>query len=91
MTLDEYNNYHLMVSLISYASNWDVICHFQRILIPEVLKLDSQYIKEIQKIYTAGSTLISQSMQLAKSLLKAREMTAINLHTEGYANDPSAN
>ncbi len=49
LTLDEYNNYQLIVSLISYASNRDVICHFQRILIQEVLKFDSQYIKEIQK------------------------------------------
>ena len=91
LTLDEYNNYQLIVSLISYAGNRDVICHFQRIPIQEVLKLDSQYIKEIQKIHTAGSTCISQSMQLAKSLVKAGEMTAINLHTDGYANDPSPN
>ncbi|MEG4068498.1 VWA domain-containing protein [Microcoleus sp. Pol11C2] len=91
LTLDEYNNYQLIVSLISYASNGDVICHFQRIPIQEVLKFDSQYIKEIQKIHTAGATCISQSMQLAKSLVKAGEMTAINLHTDGYANDPSAN
>ena len=91
LTLDEYNNYQLIVSLISYAGNGDVICHFQRIPIQEVLKLDSQYIKEIQKIHTAGSTCISQSMELAKSLIKAGEMTAINLHTDGYANDPSAN
>jgi Mg-chelatase subunit ChlD len=91
LTLDEYNNYQLIVSLISYADKGDVICHFQRIPIQEVLKFDSQYIKEIQKIHTAGFTCISQSMQLAKSLVKAGEMTAINLHTDGYANDPSAN
>ncbi|MEG3990357.1 VWA domain-containing protein [Microcoleus sp. S28C3] len=91
LTLDEYNNYQLIVSLISYADKGDVICHFQRIPIQEVLKFDSLYIKEIQKIHTAGCTCISQSMQLAKSLVKAGEMTAINLHTDGYANDPSAN
>ncbi|WP_333026264.1 MULTISPECIES: VWA domain-containing protein [unclassified Microcoleus] len=91
LTLDEYNNYQLIVSLISYADNGDVICHFQRIPIQEVMKFDSQYIKEIQKIRTAGSTCISQSMQLAKSLVKAGEVTAINLHTDGYANDPSPN
>lgn len=91
LTLDEYNNYQLIISLISYADKGDVICHFQRIPIQEVLKFDSQYIKEIQKIHTAGCTCISQSMQLAKSLVKAGEMTAINLHTDGYANDPSAN
>ncbi|MEG4939819.1 VWA domain-containing protein [Microcoleus sp. F4-D5] len=91
LTLDEYNNYQLIISLISYADKGNVICHFQRIPIQEVLTFDSPYIKEIQKIHTAGSTCISQSMQLAKSLVKAGEMTAINLHTDGYANDPSAN
>lgn len=91
LTLDEYNNYQLIVSLISYADNGDVICHFQRIPIQELMKFESQYIKEITKIQTAGSTCISQSMKLAKSLVKAGEVTAINLHTDGYANDPSPN
>ncbi|TAG59956.1 MAG: VWA domain-containing protein [Oscillatoriales cyanobacterium] len=91
LTLDEYNNYQLIVSLISYADNGDVICHFQRIPIQEVTKIDSQYIKQIKNIQTAGCTCISQSMQLAKSLVKAGEVTAINLHTDGYANDPSPN
>ncbi len=91
LTLDEYNNYQLIVSLISYADSGDVICHFQRIAIQEVMKFESQYITEIKKIQTAGCTCISQSMQLAKSLVKAGEVTAINLHTDGYANDPSAN
>ena len=57
LTLDEYNNYQLIVSLISYADKGDVICHFQRIPIQEVLKFDSPYIKEIQKIHTAGCYL----------------------------------
>lgn len=91
LTLDEYNNYQLIVSLISYADSRDVICHFQRIPIQEVMKFNSTYIKEIQKIHTAGCTCISQSMKLAKSLIKPGEMTAINLHSDGYANDPSAN
>ncbi|MEG3843140.1 VWA domain-containing protein [Microcoleus sp. herbarium14] len=91
LTLDEYNNYQLIVSLISYAGNGDVICHFQRIPIQEVMKFESQYITEIKKIQTAGCTCISQSMKLAKSLVKAGEVTAINLHTDGYANDPSPN
>lgn len=91
LTLDEYNNYQLLVSLISYASHGDVTCHFQRIPIQEVMQLNSPYIQEIQKIRTGSFTGMSQSMKLAKSLIKEGEMTAINLHTDGYANDPSAN
>ncbi|OCQ95596.1 hypothetical protein BCD67_10250 [Oscillatoriales cyanobacterium USR001] len=90
LTLDEYNNYQLLVSLISYASHGDVTCHFQRIPIQEVMQINSPYIQEIQKIQTGSYTGMSQSMQLAKSLIKAGELTAINLHTDGYANDPSA-
>lgn len=91
LTLDEYNNYQLLISLISYASHGDVTCHFQRIPIQEVMQLNSSYIQEIKKIKTGSFTGMSQSMKLAKSLIKEGELTAINLHTDGYANDPSAN
>jgi Mg-chelatase subunit ChlD len=91
LTLEEYNNYQLLISLISYASKGDVISHFQRVPIQEVMGFNSSYIKAIQQIHTAGATCISQSMQLAKSLITPGEMTAITLHSDGYANDPSAN
>ena len=91
LTLDEYNNSQLLVSLISYASNGDVTCHFQRISIQEVMQLNSRYIDAIKKIQTGCYTGMSQSMKLAKSLIKEGELTAINLHTDGYANDPSPN
>lgn len=91
LTLEEYNNYQLLVSLISYADKGDVICHFERASIQKVMEFDSPYIKKIEQIQTAGCTCISQSLKLAKTLVKSGELTAINLHTDGYANDPSAN
>ncbi len=91
LTLDEYKNYQLIVTLISYASQGDVTCHFQRIPIQDVMKPSSSYIQEIQKINTGCLTSISQAMTMAKSLLRQGELTAINLHSDGYANDPSAN
>jgi Mg-chelatase subunit ChlD len=91
LTLDEYNNYQLLVTLISYASQGDVTCHFQRVPIQEVMKANSSYIQEIQKIETGYTTCISQSMTMAKSFLREGELTVINLHSDGYANDPSAN
>lgn len=89
LTLDEYINFQLVVTLISYSSKGDVTCHFQRIPIQEVMKNNSPYIKEIQKIQTAWYTCISQSMQLASSLIQSGELTAITLHSDGYANDAS--
>lgn len=91
LTLDEYNNYQLLISLISYADKGDVICHFSRIPIQEVMEFNSGYIKAIENIQTAGCTCISQSMKLAKSLIKMGELTAISLHSDGFANDPSPN
>jgi Mg-chelatase subunit ChlD len=91
LTLDEYAQYDLLVTLISYASQGDVICHFDRAPIREIMKKDSKYQKDIKKITTAGCTCISQGLKLAAEKVKDSELTAITIHTDGYANDPSAN
>lgn len=89
LTLDEYINFQLVITLISYSSKGDVTCHFERIPIQEVMKSNSSYIQEIKKIQASCFTCISQAMQLAKSLVKEEELTAITLHSDGYANDSS--
>ena len=89
LTLDEYMNYQLVISLISYSSKEDVTCHFQRVPIQEVMKQNSSYLEEIKRIRTTYLTCISQAMQLAKSLIHEGELTAITLHSDGYANDSS--
>ncbi|MCE9560620.1 MAG: VWA domain-containing protein [Planctomycetes bacterium] len=91
LTLDEYSQYNLLVTLISYASSGDVICHFERTPIREIMKKDSKYQKDIKQIETAGCTCISQGLRLASEKVKDGELTAITVHTDGYANDPSAN
>ncbi len=96
LTLDEYLNSQLVVTLISYASKGDVICHFQRIPIKEVMKINSPYIQAIKDIKTGCFTCISQSMEIARILIQEfvmnkeeGELTAITLHTDGCANDPN--
>ena len=89
LTLDEYINFQLVITLISYSSKGDVNCHFQRVPIQEVMKQNSPYLEEIRKIKASYLTCISQAMQLAKSLIKKEELTAITLHSDGYANDNS--
>ncbi len=91
LTLDEYNRFELLVTLLSYSSQGDVRCHFQRAKIQDIMKRDSHYIKEIEKIHVTGLTCISQALRLAASLVKDEELTAITLHSDGYANDPSSN
>ncbi|MBD2609219.1 VWA domain-containing protein [Scytonema hofmannii FACHB-248] len=89
LTLDEYINFQLVITLISYSSKKDVTCHFQRVPIQEVMKQNSSYLEEIKKIRATYLTCISQGMQMAKSLIKKEELTAITLHSDGYANDSS--
>lgn len=89
LTLDEYTNLQLVITLISYSSKGDVTSHFQRVPIQEVMKNNSPYIQEIKRIQAGCLTCISQAMQLAKSLIQAGELTAITLHSDGYANDSS--
>ncbi|HLO87919.1 MAG TPA: vWA domain-containing protein [Nostocaceae cyanobacterium] len=89
LTLDEYSNYQLVVTLISYSSQGDLTCHFQRIPIQQVMQKNSPYLEEIRQIHATYLTCISQAMYLAKSLIKSGELTAITLHSDGYANDSS--
>lgn len=89
LTLDEYLNFQLVISLISYSSLGDVTCHFQRVPIQEVMQQNSPYLAEIKAIQASYLTCISQSLKLAKSLIQAGELTAITLHSDGYANDSS--
>ncbi len=89
LTLDEYINFQLVITLISYSSKKDVTCHFQRVPIQEVMKQNSPYLEEIKKISATYLTCISQGLQMAKSLIKKEELTAITLHSDGYANDSS--
>lgn len=98
LTLDEYLNTELVITLISYSSVGDVKCHFQRIPITEIMQSNSEYQQEIKKIHVTGLTCISQSLEIAKSLIQEftsneneGELTAISLHTDGFANDPSYN
>jgi Mg-chelatase subunit ChlD/molybdopterin biosynthesis enzyme MoaB len=91
LTLDEYGQYDLLVTLISYSSQGDCQVHFQRRPIQEIMKRDSRELKEIKKIHVTGLTCISQAVELASSLARDEELTAITLHSDGYANHPSAN
>ncbi len=89
LTLEEYAQYDLLVTLISYSSLGDCTVHFQRRPIQEVMNRGSRELKEIKRIYAGGRTCISQALQLAAELSRDRELTGITLHSDGYPNDPS--
>jgi Mg-chelatase subunit ChlD len=91
LTLDEYSQYDLVVTLISYSSQGDVAVHFEREPIQEIMKRESKPLKEIKKIQVTGLTCISQALEQAAKLVKDEELTCVTLHSDGYANHPSAN
>jgi Mg-chelatase subunit ChlD len=91
LTLDEYSQFDLVVTLISYSTHGDVTVHFERQPIQEIMKRDSKALKEIKKIHVTGLTCISQALELAAKYVKEGELTAVTLHSDGYANDPSPN
>jgi Mg-chelatase subunit ChlD len=88
-TLDEYSRANLIVTLLSYASQGDLTVHFQRVAIQDVMKPSSPYLREVRKMQAGARTCMSQALMLSGSLARAGETTAITLHSDGYANDPS--
>jgi Mg-chelatase subunit ChlD len=89
LTLDEYKQSNMLVTLLSYAAQGDLNCHFQRVPIVDIMKPNSREQQAIRAIRTGGATCISQAVQLASSVLRPGELTAIMLHSDGYADDPS--
>jgi Mg-chelatase subunit ChlD len=90
LTLDEYGHYNLLVTLISYAAQGDCRVHFQRSAIQKVMEPGSRQLAQLEKMHVGGRTCLSQALQLALSLARDRELTAITVHSDGYPNDPSA-
>ncbi len=89
LTLDEYSQFNLIVTLISYSGEGDARVHFQRAPIKDIMKAGSKYQQEIKKLQVTGATCISGGLRLADTLVKDGELTAVTLHSDGYANDPS--
>jgi len=89
LTLQEYRDKALKVSLISYSGVRDLTLHFEKVDVADIMEMDSPYQKEIKSIRVTGLTCISQAMQMAEGLVEDGELTCITLHTDGYANDHS--
>ncbi|HEX4609455.1 MAG TPA: VWA domain-containing protein, partial [Urbifossiella sp.] len=91
LTLDEYAQFDIVVTLISYSSQGDATAHFERAPIREIMKPGSKYQQEIKRLQVTGATCISGGLRLALEKIQPDELTAVTVHSDGYANDPSAN
>lgn len=89
LTLEEFNDPLLRVSLISYSSQGDVKLHFARVTVEDVMKAKSPYLAEIRALRATALTCISQGLTMAETIIEKSETTCISLHTDGFANDAS--
>jgi len=69
LTLDEYNNSSMMISLISYSTCGDCSLHFDHVPVKEIMKTGSPQQKAIKNIRANGLTCISQAMNMAMGLM----------------------
>lgn len=89
LTLEEYKDSEMLVSVLSYSSEGDVTAHVERARVEDVLTPGSVHVENIRKIRSTGLTCISQALRAAKGLIKPDETTCVTLHSDGYANDRS--
>jgi len=88
LILEEYQDAQIKVSLLSYASQGDLITHCERATISELMARQDERAQELERLQSLGKTCISQALERALSLCQAGELTAISLHSDGFANDP---
>jgi hypothetical protein len=88
MTIEEYKDSELLLSLISYSSEGDVTTHFARRKVSDILTPGSVEIENLRQMRATSLTCASQALESASNLIQD-ETTAITLHTDGWFNDAS--
>lgn len=89
LTLEEYRDADVLVSVLSFASSNDLVTHAKRVKIGEFMAPGSKALKEVQGLGTRGCTCISQGLKAVPALLRDEELTAVVLLSDGFANDQS--
>ena len=89
LTLSEFRDSTLKISLISYSSSGDVKLHFAKVTVEDVMRSGSPYLGEIRSIRATALTCISQGLAMAETLVDDADVTCVTLHTDGFANDAS--
>jgi hypothetical protein len=89
MTVEEFKDSELLLTLISYSSKGDFTVHFARTSAEEVLKPGSAHVAAIRGIRATCLTSVSGALEEALTHVQAGETTAVSIHTDGYFNDAS--
>ena len=88
MTVEEFHNSELLLTLISYSSSGDCTLHFARTPVRYVLDPNQSLVSSIRSIRASCLTSASQALGMALTHI-GNETTAISLHTDGWFNDRS--
>jgi hypothetical protein len=89
LTVAEYQNEDLKVTVISYSSQGDCQVHAARTPIIEFMQPGSAALESVRRIEATALTCASQALQEACKHIAKGELTGIVLHTDGWFNDRS--
>jgi hypothetical protein len=90
MTVEEFKDSKMMVTLLGYSSKGDLAVYFSRVSIADVMAPGSAHVEAIRRLHARGMTCGSQAFEKALEFVTPGETTGISLHTDGYFNDRSA-
>jgi hypothetical protein len=89
VTLEEYRDAEVFVSVHSFSSTGDLVTHAARVKISDFMAPDSKALAEVQRLSPRGLTCMSQGLKAVPSLVRDGELTAVVLLSDGFANDYS--
>jgi len=89
LTLEEYRDADVLVSVLSFSSTNDLVTHAARVKIVDFMSPGSAALEEVSKLDTRGLTCISQGLKAIPALIKPNEVTAAVVLSDGFANDVS--
>jgi hypothetical protein len=89
LVLEEFQDAQVHISLLSYAAQGDLITHCEREPLGVLMAREDERLEELKELQGEGKTCISQALERAIALCVEGEPTAISLHSDGFASDPS--
>ena len=89
LTLEEYRDADVLVSVLSFSSAGDLATHASRVKIGDFMSPGSKALEEVSKLGTRGLTCISQGLKAIPGLVRPNEVTAAVVLSDGFANDAS--
>lgn len=89
LTLEEYRDADVLVSVLSFSSAGDLMTHASRVKISDFMAPGSAALEEVSRLSTRGLTCISQGLRAIPALVRPGEVTAAVVLSDGFANDRS--